>query len=377
MKIETLFEKYQTVANELFKTEIFQEKATDLLQQHFSHIRHFTQDVFTLWEEKNILAQGELLSTALMHLHLLESNHNYVLLPALNFMRIDKNGEPDEFYIKENINRELQKYPNTKLFITQGDICRDAFGEVDNLKRGGSDYSASLIGAAVSAREIQIWTDIDGFHNNDPHFVKGTKPIRELSFDEAAELAYFGAKIMHPSSIQPAQKQGIPVRLKNTVKPESEGTLIRETDIPGQIKAVAAKDNITAVKIKSSRMLMAYGFIRKIFEVFERYRTPIDMITTSEIAVSVSIDDTTFLPDIISELKNYGVVEIDENQSIICVVGNIKADEQGIALRIFKALETVPIRMISYGGSRLNISVLVKQTDKIEALNLLSKYLLQ
>lgn len=372
--IDDLRKKYKQVTTELFENQTFSNKAMKLIGAHFDYILSLAAKSFNIWDEKNVMAQGELISTALLNMYIQSTGKQSVLLPALNFMRIDKNAEPDEFYIRQNLERELEKYPNEPLFITQGYICRDAFGEIDNLKRGGSDYTASLIGAAVDAREIQIWTDIDGFHNNDPRFVENTKAISELSFDEAAELAYFGAKIMHPSSIQPAQKANIPVRLKNTMNPNEKGTLITATEVGGQIKAVAAKDNITAIKIKSSRMLMAYGFIRKIFEVFERYRTPIDMIATSEIAVSVTIDNPQYLEEIKAELANYGSVEIDKHQAIVCVVGNLIAEDKGVALSILQALKDVPIRMISYGGSRHNISFLVQQSDKIFALNQLSNH---
>jgi aspartate kinase len=335
----------------------------------------FTRDTFTIYEERALLAQGELISSALMYYHLLEKNFKCALLPALNYMRIDKNQEPDEFYIKQNLHRELQAHQGIEMFITQGYICRDAYGEIDNLKRGGSDYSASLIGAAVGSDEIQIWTDISGFHNNDPRFVKTTKSIKELSFDEAAELAYFGAKILHPSSVLPAKNANIPVRLKNTMKPDDEGTLIADRIIPGEIKAVAAKDGITSIKIKSGRMLLAYGFLRQVFEIFERYKTPIDMITTSEIAVSVTIDDPANLKDIVADLKKYAIVEVDENQTIVCVVGNFHADEKGIVLKVIQALKEIPIRMISYGGSMHNISLLINTSEKVKALNLLNENL--
>ncbi len=298
--ISILAKKYYKLVEELFADNNYKNKGKDLVKQHISFIKSFTLDMFTLFEEKAIMAQGELLSTALLHYYIKSQNKKSALLPSLNFMRIDKNHEPDEYYIKENIKRELEKYPNNKLFITQGYICRNAYGEIDNLKRGGSDYSASLIGVAINAKEIQIWTDISGFHNNDPRFVKNTKPIKKLSFDEAAELAYFGAKILHPSSILPAKIANVPVRLKNTMKPLNDGTLITSNVTDGGIKAVAAKDDITAIKVKSSRMLMAYGFLRKVFEVFERYKTPIDMITTSEIAVSVTIDNTLYIDEIIN-----------------------------------------------------------------------------
>ncbi len=371
-KINYLKEQYKTVVNELYSIEEFKIKGQELLNQHFDYMISFTRDLFTVYEERALLAQGELLSSAFLFYYLQEQGVNTALIPALNYMRIDKSLEPDEFYIKQNLLREIEAHPGVELFVTQGYICRDAYGEIDNLKRGGSDYSASLVGAAIGADEIQIWTDISGFHNNDPRYVKKTHSIKELSFDEAAELAYFGAKILHPSSVLPAKNANIPVRLKNTMKPEDEGTLITDKIIQGEIKAVAAKDGITAVKIKSGRMLLAYGFLRQVFEIFERYRTPIDMITTSEIAVSVTIDDSTNLKDILTDLKKYALVEVDENQTIICVVGNFLADEKGIILKVIDALKDIPIRMISYGGSVHNISLLINTTDKISALNILN-----
>ncbi len=374
-KINHLKNQYEKVVDELYITQKFKLKGKELLDHHFDFMESFTRDSFTIYEERSLLAQGELLSSAFLYYHLLEININCALVPALNYMRIDKSQEPDEFYIKQNILREIQQHQGTELFITQGFICRDAYGEIDNLKRGGSDYSASLVGVAVGSDEIQIWTDISGFHNNDPRFVKTTRSIKELSFDEAAELAYFGAKILHPSSVLPAKNANIPVRLKNTMKPEDEGTLITDNIIQGEIKAVAAKDGITAIKIKSGRMLLAYGFLRQVFEIFERYRTPIDMITTSEIAVSVTIDNPLNLKDILLDLKKYANVEVDEDQTIICVVGNFLAEEKGIILKVIEALKEVPIRMISYGGSMHNISLLVNTSDKIKALNLLNENL--
>jgi aspartate kinase len=375
VQIELLKKKYFRVVEALFSENEYLIKGKELIKQHFDYLLSFTKDVFTRYEERAVLAQGELLSTILLQFYLEEQKINSVIIPALNFMRIDKSLEPDEYYIRENLKRELAQHPGIKLFITQGYICRNAFGEIDNLKRGGSDYSASLIGAEIDAEEIQIWTDIDGFHNNDPRYVEKTFPIHELSFDEAAELAYFGAKILHPSSVLPAKVKNIPVRLKNTMQPDAPGTLITENEIEGEIKAVAAKDGITAVKIKSGRMLLAYGFLRKVFEVFERYRTPIDMITTSEIAVSVTIDNPKYLPDIKKELESYASVEIDDNQTIICVVGNLIAEGKGIALKVIQALENIPLRMISYGGSKHNISVLINAEDKVQALNELNNKL--
>jgi aspartate kinase len=366
--IDKLQTNYHNVVRELFEEENFRVEGKNLIDSHFDYIRTFTQDMFTVHEERAILAQGELISTALFQLHLQEKKINSVLLPALNFMRIDTNGEPDNYYIKENLNRELEKYSSEKLFITQGYICRNLYGEIDNLKRGGSDYTASLIGAALNAEEIQIWTDISGFHNNDPRYVENTHPIEQLTFDEAAELAYFGAKILHPSSVLPAKVANIPVRLKNTMKPEDPGTLISKESKDSGIKAVAAKDDITAIKIKSGRMLLAYGFLRKVFEVFERFKTPIDMITTSEVAVSVTIDETKYLNEIADELKHYGSVDVETNQTIICVVGENLIDQKGIIDKVFESLKHFHIRMISYGGSKHSISILVNSDDKKNAL---------
>ncbi len=290
-------------------------------------------------------------------------------------MRIDKDGEPDAFYIAENFKRELGAYPDEKIIITQGFICRNAYGEIDNLKRGGSDFTASLIGAAINASEIQIWTDINGFHNNDPRFVEKTSVIREISFDEAAELAYFGAKILHPSSINPAREKNIPVRLKNTMDPQDEGTLITSRTNLQDYKAVAAKDGIAVLRIKSDRMLMAYGFIRKVFEIFEAYKTPIDMVTTSEVSVSITVDNPQFISQIARDLKELGSVEVEQDQTIICIVGDFRTERTGSAPEIFEALNTIPLKMISYGGSPYSISLLIDSKDKINALKLLNKYL--
>lgn len=372
--INTLNEKYKAVVKELYSTSEALEKGNDLIKYHFDYLRGFTIDSFTANEERAILAQGELISTALFHYFLSEMKENSVLLPALNFMRIDENEEPDLNYIEQNLKTELAKHPAQQLFITQGYICRNAFGEIDNLKRGGSDYTATLIGAALHSEEIQIWTDIDGMHNNDPRIVDNTHPVTELSFDEAAELAYFGAKILHPTCVLPAQKRNVPVRLLNTMQPAATGTLITANQTnTDAIKAIAAKDGITAIKIKSGRMLLAYGFLRSVFEVFERYKTPIDMITTSEVAVSVTIDNARHLNEIVSELQQFGVVEVDKNQSIICIVGNLSAAAEGYAYKIFESLKNIPVRMISYGGSEHNVSVLVNSDKKKDALIALNK----
>ncbi len=366
--IGELESKYSEIINNLYSTREYMNKADELIASHFTYIKSFAQDIFTHYEERAVLAQGELISTALFQLYLEEQGIKSVLLPALNFMRIDTNREPDNFYIRENLQRELHKYPDNNLFITQGYICRNLYGEVDNLQRGGSDYSASLIGAAIGADEIQIWTDISGMHNNDPRYVKNTRPVYNLTFDEAAELAYFGAKILHPSSILPAQLKGIPVRLKNTMQPEDEGTLISFESSGEGIKAIAAKDGITVIKIKSGRMLMAYGFLRRIFEIFERFKTPIDMITTSEVAVSVTIDNTTHIAKILEELKIYGSVEATGNNTIICLVGNNIVEQKGYIAKIFEALKHISVGMISYGGSRHSFSLLINSEDKKDVL---------
>jgi aspartate kinase len=360
--------KYDIFIKELFSTEDGLQNGKELIDYHFNLISSFAKEHFTPVEEKVILAQGELISTTLYHIYLTEIGVPSKLLPALDFMKIDEDNEPIVDFITEHLQPMLDKYPEDTLFITQGYICRNSFGETDNLRRGGSDYTASLIGAAIRAEEVQIWTDIDGMHNNDPRIVKGTKPIAQLSFDEAAELAYFGAKILHPQSVFPAQKYKVPVRLLNTMEPTAPGTLITNESERGKIKSIAAKDGITAIRIQSSRMLLAYGFLRRVFEVFERYKTPIDMITTSEVAVSVTIDDTRNLGEIIEELNSFGTVEIDHEQTIVCVVGDFAADKHGFAARVLEALKHIPLRMISYGGSNYNISLLLGDSNKVEAL---------
>ncbi|MCT4588432.1 MAG: aspartate kinase [Carboxylicivirga sp.] len=370
--ISSLEEKYEKEVTQLFKSEEYITKGKELIKSHFEFIKSFTIDMFTVFEEKAILAQGELISTALFHYYLQENGKDSALMPALDYMRIDKKNEPDADYIKENIEKVISEQGEKNIYITQGYICRNAFGEIDNLQRGGSDYSASLIGAAINADEIQIWTDIDGMHNNDPRYVEKTQSISELSFDEAAELAYFGAKILHPTSVLPAKLANIPVRLLNTMEPKAEGTLISSKQRKERMAAVAAKDGITAIKIKSGRMLLAYGFLRKVFEIFESYKTPIDMITTSEVGVSVTIDDNTHLNEIVNDLNKYGTVDVDHDKVIVCVVGDLIADNKGYANAIFDAVKDIPIRMISYGGSNYNLSLLINAEDKKQALNLLS-----
>ena len=374
-KIESLRAAYHQVVHDLYSTEPFRKTGHELIDSHFDYINNFTLRVFTKLQEKAIIAQGELLSTSLFCQLLQEREIKSVLLSALNFMRIDKDGEPDYYYIGENINRELKKHRSETIIITQGFICRNVYGEIDNLKRGGGDYSASIIGTVLKVKEIQIWTDISGFRNNDPRYVDNTKIIRELSFDEAAELAYFGAKILHPASVNPAREKNIPVRLKNTMDPEDEGTLITLSSQIIDYKAVAAKDGISVLRIRSDRMLMAYGFLRKVFEIFEAYRTPIDMITTSEIAVSLTIDNPHYLSQIAHDLRELGTVEVEKNQTIICVVGDFRTERTGSAPEIFLALNTIPLKMISYGGSPNSLSLLVDTSDKTQALKLLSKHL--
>ena len=374
-KNEDLRSKYYQVVEDLYSTDAYKKEGHEIIDTHFDYINGFSANALTKQQEKAILAQGELISTGLFHKLLSERNIRSVLLPALNFMRIDKDGEPDAFYIEENFKRELSAYPDEKIIITQGFICRNAYGEIDNLKRGGSDFTASLIGASVNASEIQIWTDINGFHNNDPRFVEKTSVIREISFDEAAELAYFGAKILHPSSVNPAREKNIPVRLKNTMDPEDEGTLITAGTKLQDYKAVAAKDGISVFRIKSDRMLMAYGFIRKVFEIFEAYKTPVDMVTTSEVSVSITVDNSQFIKQIANDLKELGSVEVEQDQTIICIVGDFRTERTGSAPEIFEALNTIPLKMISYGGSPNSISLLIDSKDKISALKLLNKYL--
>ncbi len=374
--ISALERKYEEVVNLLFATKESRAGGFDILAEVFGLLRSLLHVDFTSREEKIVVAQGELISTRLFTRLMVESGYNVILLPALDFMRIDEERAADLPAIRTLLSELMVNTPAADYYITQGFICRNPAGEIDNLERGGSDYTASLIGAALDAEEIQIWTDIDGFHNNDPRYVSNTRKIDQLSFNEAAELAYFGAKILHPQTIFPARMQNIPVRLKNTMNPPDSGTLITTQSDGSGIKAVAAKDGITAIKIRSGRMLMAYGFLKNVFEVFERYKTPIDMISTSEVAVSLTIDKTTNLPQISSELLSFGEVEVDQQMSIICIVGDIIREESGFASRVFNALDGIPIRMISYGGSRYNISVLVPTSHKQSTLQTLSDKLL-
>lgn len=370
--INTLNVKYMGVIDELYATDEYKQQATKIVKNIFTYIASFTKKLFTAFEEKEVLAQGELISTAMVTLYLNECGVSAVLLPALEYMRTERNGEPDTLFIKENLQKQLSKNPHAEIYITQGYICLNAYGEVDNLQRGGSDYSASLVGAAIHADEIQIWTDIDGMHNNDPRFVENTAPVRQLHFEEAAELAYFGAKILHPTCILPAKLNNIPVRLLNTMQPEAPGTLIYNQMELDTIKAVAAKDGITAIKIKSGRMLLAHGFLRRVFEIFESYQTSIDMVTTSEVGVSLTIDNTKHLSEILDDLKKFSTVSVDHDMVIVCVVGDLDWHNVGFESKAVAAMNNVPVRMISYGGSNYNISFLVSAADKQAALQALS-----
>jgi len=372
-KIDLLEQHYREFSKSLFKTPTYQTIGEEIISRHFSLIKLLAAGKFNDRSKRELLAQGELMSTEFFHAHLNEREIKSQMLPALHFMSIDEDNEPELEKIEERMGPLIKSLEKYDILITQGYICRNHKNEIDNLRRGGSDYSASLMGAAVRAQEIQIWTDIDGMHNNDPRIVKNTFPIAALTFDEASELAYFGAKILHPSTIVPAQKYNIPVRLKNTMDVDALGTIISNNSETGKIKAIAAKDQITAIKIKSSRMLLAYGFLRKVFEVFEKHQTPIDMISTSEVAVSVTIDNNTALREISLELEKFGTIEVDDNQTIVCIVGNKLADNHGVLKLIFNALGTIPIRMVSFGGSRNNISLLVETGHKERALNMLNE----
>ena len=373
--INILEKKYFQTIDELYSDEKLRGEAGREIKACFNYIRSMTKDIFTSFEEKEILAQGEIMSTVMMNLYLNGMGLKSALIPALEFMRTDKNGEPDTQFIRQRLNNLLDEHPEADLYITQGYICRNAYGEVDNLQRGGSDYSASLVGAAVGAEEIEIWTDIDGMHNNDPRYVKGTKPVEKLNFEEAAELAYFGAKILHPMCVQPAKHNDIPVRLLNTLDPSAKGTLIGNDTDGRVIKAIAAKDNIIAIRIKSGRMLLAYGFLRKVFETFEAHKTSIDMVATSEVGISLTIDSDKRLEPILEDLRKFGTVTVDKDMVIICVVGSFDWQNCGLESDVISALKEIPVRMICYGGSDHNISFLVRKEDKVKALNLLSKNL--
>jgi aspartate kinase len=363
--------KYLKTSDELFSTEMYKKRGEEFVKDMFGTIKRKLNDNFSASDAKEVVAVGELLSTGLFHMYLVEMGRRSAYLPALSYMRIDKDKEPDYFYIGENLNRLIKENQGAQVYVTQGFICRDVDGRIDNLGRGGSDYTAAIIGNVIYADEVQIWTDIDGLHNNDPRYVEGTSPIRELSFDEAAELAYFGAKILHPSTILPCSRRNIPVILKNTLQPADPGTVITGEYNPSGIKALAAKDGITAIKIRSSRMLMAHGFLKRVFEIFDQFKTPVDMITTSEVAVSLTIDNSSNLNQIVSELRQFSTVEVDPNQTIICIVGDFVAEKPGYADRVLSTIRHIPIRMISYGGSSHNISVLIDSRHKVEALRAL------
>ncbi|MBQ6433953.1 MAG: aspartate kinase [Bacteroidaceae bacterium] len=373
--INALEQKYLQHLQELYTTDEWRQRTEDFVRDVFTSLRDMTKGLFTSFEEKVILAQGEILSTNMVNNYMQEQGIKAVLLSALDIVRTDKNAEPDFNYIREKTIAQLEANPGNDVYITQGFICRNAYGEIDNLLRGGSDYTACLIGAAIQAEEIQIWTDIDGMHNNDPRLVEGTEPVRQLYFEEAAELAYFGAKILHPTCIQPAKFAGVPVRLLNTMDPSAPGTIINNRMHRGTIKAVAAKSGITCIAIQSSRMLLASGFLSKVFEIFETYKTSIDVITTSEVGVSVTIDNTTNLSLIVDELKKYGTVTVESNMCIVCVVGDLSSKNVGFETIATDALKQIPVRMISYGGSAHNISFVVAETDKQRTLQALQKTL--
>ena len=374
-KINTLYAHYEEFIKELYATTEGFAKGKTIIENEFSFIRSLVNiKLFSVKQEKEIVAEGELLSTQIFEVFLQENGIKSALLPALDFMLIDADNEPVLKFTEEKLGAILSQLTDRQIFITQGFICRNPRGEVDNLKRGGSDYTASLIGAAIVAEEVQIWTDIDGMHNNDPRIVKKTFPIRELTFEEAAELAYFGAKILHPSTITPAKMKGVPVRLKNTMEPSAFGTLIANKTSDREIKAIAAKDNLTAIYIHSTRMLNAYGFLRRVFEIFEKYKTPVDMITTSEVSVSVTIDNDEHLDSIMAELRQFADLEdVDKDQTIVCIVGNFSADKEGIALKVLEAMKNIPIRMICYGASEHNITLLIHGKNKVAALNALNE----
>ena len=373
--LEGLSSKYKAAIEGLYTEDTTKARAHRFVSQVISYIESFQEELFTDFEEKCVLAQGELVSTEMMKLHLTERGIDAVKLPALEFMVTNPYGEPDLPKIKEGVTDLLEQLPESNLYLCEGYICRNAYKEIDNLKRGGSDYTASILGAVLNATEVQIWTDIDGMHNNDPRIVDDTKPVRHLHFDEAAELAYFGAKILHPTCIHPTKMQNIPVRLLYTMDPTAEGTLISNRIDEGEIKAVSAKDGITVIKVRSGRVLMAYGFLQRVFEVFERHQTPIDVVTTSEVSVSLTIDDTSRLEEILTELKRVGSVSVDHGMTIICIAGDLNWKNVGFESKIIEALEEIPVRMISYGGSNYNVSVLIRTEDKVEALESLSRHL--
>lgn len=371
----SLNSKYRNVINDLFDDFALREKAIDAVDVCFQRIRNLIQEDYDVKVTKQILAQGELMSTAMMDIYLNGHGIRSILLPALDYMLIDANGEPDMKFISAEFNKLLEAHKDADIYLTQGYICKNTNGEIDNLRRGGSDYTASIIGAVIGADEIEIWTDIDGMHNNDPRFVEKTSPVGQLNFEEAAELAYFGAKILHPNCVLPAKLANIPVRLLNTLDPSAPGTVIYDTPLSGNIKAVAAKDNITAIKIKSGRMLLAYGFLNKVFETFDRHQTSIDMMATSEVGITVTIDDDSHLAALVDDLKKFGTVTVDRDMVIVCVVGDLEWHNCGLESQAVAALRDIPIRMISYGGSNYNISMLIQEKDKVDALRRLSEVL--
>ncbi len=370
--INELDSKAEIFISELFDTDEYRFKALKFIRWRLDYIRSFSKDLFTLFEERILMSQGELMSTDIFSFYFSERGTKAITIPALDFMRTDKNSVPDQEYIKEQLSPFLNVSGDVDIFLTQGYICRNVYGEIDDLRKGGSDYTASLIGSTLKLDEIQIWADVDVMQNNDSRYIKGTTAIRKLNFDEAAELTYFGDKILHPSSILPAKIANVPVRLKNTMNPDAGGTLISNDTDSGVIKAVAAKEGITVVQVKSAKMLLAHGFLRRILEVFESYQTPIDMITTSEVGVSITIDDNRRLQNILDDLKKYGTVSVDDEMSIVCVIGDLNWQNVGFEAKIIDALKDIPVRMISYGGSNYNMSFLVKKENKEKALNLLN-----
>ena len=366
--------KYEAETRLLFPNPQSYDKAWTLVNETFFFLEQICYaESFTLFDEKKILARGELLSTAMMLRHLADRGVQAIGLPALEYMRTDKQAEPDEEYIRTHLEELISRAPEgTRLFITEGYICRNAFGDIDNLQRGGSDYTATLVGSVLRADEIQIWTDIDGMHNNDPRYVDATRPVRRLHFEEASELAYFGAKILHPTCIQPAKRHGIPVRLLNTMEPSAPGTLISMDTDKDMIKAVSAKDNITMVRIRSSHQLSHWSFIGKVFSVFEHHCIPIDMIASTETSISLTIERSQLPSEVRRGLEQLGTVEEERELTIICVVGDMEWENIGFEAQILKALEEIPVRMISYGGSDYNLSLLVSAADKRRTLLALS-----
>ncbi len=372
-----LKKKYETETRLLFPDKMSYDRSWTVVNETFFFLEQLCYvDNFTLYDEKKILARGELLSTAMMLGHLADRNIKAVGLPALEFMRTDKNAEPDLSYIREHLSEIMARMPQeVELFITEGYICRNAFGDVDNLQRGGSDYTATLIGAALRASEIQIWTDIDGMHNNDPRVVDTTEPVRSLRFEEAAELAYFGAKILHPTCIVPAHVEGIPVRLLNTLEPDAPGTLISETTDKDLIKAVAAKDDLSMVRVRSNHQLTSWSFISKVYALLEHYGIPADMIASAEVALSFAVESQRITDRFLEDLATLGVVSVDHGLTIVCVVGDLEAENVGFEAKILEALRDIPLWMISYGGSDYNMGVLIESQNKRAALKALSDHL--